>query len=72
MKNSMDFPKRLRALRIKKGLSMRKAAELLGISLSMLQRYESGENSPSIERLSRFASILKVDVNSLIRTRGAA
>jgi transcriptional regulator with XRE-family HTH domain len=57
-----SFAAKLRECRKRKGLSIRKAARLLELSPSTLQRYESGIGSPSIARLSKIAIVLNLEV----------
>jgi len=60
------FRGNLRSLRKARGLSLRAAARLIGVSLSTLQRYESLETSPSIERVEKIARAFNVDISVLI------
>lgn len=49
---------RLRALRIERGLSLRKLATRLGISASALSQLETGQRAPSLERLHQIVAEL--------------
>lgn len=73
MKNTSKFPEILKSLRKANQLSVRKAAKEFGISPSSLQRYESGEVMPSLERAAKMAEVLRVPVDTLVGRRlGAA
>lgn len=53
---------RIRALREKRGLSLRKLAELCGLSINAISRIERGENSPTVSSLHQLASALEVPI----------
>ena len=53
-----NFAEILKSLRLNSGLGLRAFAKKCGISLSTLQRYESGENEPSQENLRRISKNL--------------
>jgi len=60
---SLDEPElgaRIRALRLERGLSLRRVAGLLGISPSALSQIERGKMRPSVTRLYQIMSILDV------------
>ncbi|WP_250888291.1 helix-turn-helix domain-containing protein [Ralstonia solanacearum] len=48
---TMDFPKRLAALRKERGLTQQALADLVGVHLSQLKRYEGGTSQPTLEVL---------------------
>jgi transcriptional regulator with XRE-family HTH domain len=60
----------LKNLRKAQGLSLRAAARLIGVSLSTLQRYESRQTSPSIEKVDQIARAFNVDISVLIKVPG--
>jgi len=66
LKALTKFPKRLRAIREMRGLSVRVAARIIGISPSTLQRWESGISSPSLEKITRSAERLNCTITELI------
>jgi transcriptional regulator with XRE-family HTH domain len=51
---------RIRKYRIKAGLTQSELAELVGISVNQLGKYEHGQNSLSVSALKTFANILNV------------
>lgn len=53
---------RIRALREKRGLSLRSLAELCGLSINAISRIERGENSPTVSSLHQLASALEVPI----------
>jgi transcriptional regulator with XRE-family HTH domain len=62
---------RLRAARVRAGLSQSELEELSGIPKARLSRYENGHVEPSIQTLGRLASALNVSEASLLGDRRA-
>ncbi len=59
---------KLREARLKKGLSMRKAAKQLGYTThSNIQSWEQGWRKPRRENLERLAKLYEVDVNEFFQ-----
>jgi XRE family transcriptional regulator of biofilm formation len=59
--------KKIKELRIKRGLSLTELSKIAGVSKSYLSFIERGkQKNPSIEVLEKLASALKVDVHSLL------
>lgn len=54
----------MRAHRINANLSMEKLADQINVTYQQLQKYETGLNRVSADKLSRIASILKVPISS--------
>lgn len=61
-----DFGKRLKALRIKAGLSQEKLARLTGVVLITVFRWENGERIPRADDLNRLAAVFGVSTDELI------
>ena len=61
---------RIRVIRKRLNLSQKKFAEILGISLITLQRYEKGEREPSSEVLVNIKQKFKVNMNWLLTGEG--
>lgn len=57
---------RIRAARKGAGLSQEKLAVELGVSWSTVNRYESGKNTPPLNRLRLIAEVLEVDISHLL------
>lgn len=60
------FNKRLREVRMQKGLTQQKMADKLDISLNAYQKYEQAERSPSLECLVAIADIFDVSLDYLM------
>lgn len=57
---------RIRAARKGAGLSQEKLAVELGVSWSTVNRYESGNTTPPLNRLRLIAEVLEVDISHLL------
>ena len=57
---------RIRALRIKRGYSIRNFSLMIGISKTHLVKVESAESSPTFDMLERIAAGLDVRITDLI------
>ena len=55
----------IRAARINKGLSQEKAAKELKISVSSLQKYESGKISPTLETCMKMVELYQIPLDNL-------
>ncbi len=60
------FTVRLKALRIKRGMSQEALAKKAGISRGYLLRLEAGRQDPSLSTLTSLAKALKVKVGDLL------
>lgn len=63
---SAVFAENLKALRVKKKLSLDKVAELTGVSKTMLGQIERGESNPTLNTVWKIANGLKISFTSLI------
>ncbi len=61
------FTVRLKALRIKRGMSQEALAKKAGISRGYLLRLEAGRQDPSLSTLTSLAKALKVKVGDLLK-----
>jgi transcriptional regulator with XRE-family HTH domain len=57
--------KALRELRAEKGLTLKEAGSLAGVSFSNLAAYERGDGEPTLKVLSRILAAYKVDLHEL-------
>jgi transcriptional regulator with XRE-family HTH domain len=65
-KADTEIGRRLRLLRIERGLSQDELGSQLGISFQQVQKYEKGTNRMSAGRLAEVAKILKTSPHDLI------
>lgn len=63
---TMDFPERLAALRKERKLTQKGLAELAGVHLTQIQRYEGGQTQPTLEALRKLAVALTVSADVLV------
>ncbi len=62
----MEFKDRLKESRLKEKLSQGKLAEIVGIHVTNVSRYERGEHKPSTQILSKIANALNVTTDYLM------
>ena len=56
----------LKAARVNKGLTQKKAAEMLGISEYTLINYEKGKSSPNVHALKKIEKLYEVPYHKII------
>jgi transcriptional regulator with XRE-family HTH domain len=59
------FSNKIKRLREQKNLSTRMMAELLGVSQSMVSKYENGIHEPTLSILRKYASVFNVTLDYL-------
>ena len=57
-----EIAKRVRALRLQRGLSQTELSNALGVTFQQVQKYERGANRISAGRLFRIAEVLEVPI----------
>ncbi len=62
----MEFPERLAALRKKKGLTQQALADIIGVHMIQVSRYESGASQPTLDVIRKLAVALSVSADELI------
>ena len=62
----MEFKDRLRAARLKKGLTQDQLATKLGVAKSTLTGYEKGNREPDVFKIKSLVKILDVDADYLL------
>ena len=68
----MNFSKNLRELRAKNNITQEALAEKIGVSRQMINRYESGENYPEMDKAILLAQSLNCRLDDLVNLRDAA
>jgi len=61
---------RLRAVRLRSGLSLREVARQLGVSPSFVSQLENGKSQPSVATLYSLAQLLEVSIDELFSVEG--
>ena len=62
----MNFSERLTTLRKKKGFTQQALAELVGVQVLQIRRYESGASQPTLDVIRKMAIALSVTADELI------
>ena len=62
----IDFGKKLREARVKKGMTQQELADLIGTSKSVISGYENGKNDPARSVLLKLSKSLDVSLNYLM------
>ena len=59
----------LKVARVKRELTQRQLAELVGVSVSTVNRIETGKQILKIDMLNKLANVLEVPVNELLEVK---
>ena len=59
------FANCLKELRRYKGYTLKQVADGTGMPIATVQRYESGENTPSVVQAFKFSYFYKIDINDM-------
>ena len=62
----MSFSRRLAKIRKDKKMTQQQMADLIGIHVSQIKRYESGDTQPSLEVLRKIALALNISADLLL------
>lgn len=62
----MDFGKRLRAIRMNRGVTQQQTADTVGVSLRVYQNYEQGTRRPTFECLALLCRLFDVSSDYLL------
>jgi transcriptional regulator with XRE-family HTH domain len=66
----MNFPARLAQLRKQLGLSQQRLADLVGLHVNQMRRYEAGTAQPTLDALVSVARALHVSLDALVFEEG--
>lgn len=67
-----ELSKRIKELRLKRGMSQDQLADVSGLSLRTIQRVESGDNIPRGDTISRLATALQVTTEEVLDLQNIA
>jgi transcriptional regulator with XRE-family HTH domain len=62
----MDFAQRLAAFRKERGLTQQALADRVGVHITQINRYETGDSQPTLDVIRRLAIALTVSADELI------
>ena len=65
----VNVGRRLRELRIERGLSIRALAEQSGLNVNTLSFIENGKTSPSVSTLQQVAAALELPINAFFEIK---
>ena len=60
------FPQRLSTLRKERNLTQQALAEMVGLGISQMKRYEAGASQPTLEVIRRLSQTLRVSADELL------
>ena len=64
--SAVEFGRRLREMRKKRGLEQASLAELSGVQSSSISNFEHGKRKPSLDTIVRLAEVLMVSIDYLV------
>lgn len=62
----LNFPQHLVALRKQRGLTQQALAEMVGMHISQIRRYEAGQSQPTLDAIRNLAMALSVSADMLL------
>jgi transcriptional regulator with XRE-family HTH domain len=62
----LNFPQHVAALRRERGLTQQALAEMVGMHISQIRRYESGQSQPTLDAIRNLAKALSVSADMLL------
>jgi transcriptional regulator with XRE-family HTH domain len=62
----LDFHERLVSFRKERGLTQQALAELVGMHISQIRRYESGQSQPTLDAIRKLSRALSVSADMLL------
>ena len=63
----MNITEILKRARLKKGVTVKQMAELLGVTKSTVYELEQGKHSPTYSSIQRYAEVLGLDVETVLK-----
>ena len=63
---SIDFPERIAALRRERGLTQQGLADMVGMGITQIKRYEAGASQPTLDVIRNLARALRVTSDELL------
>src|SRR5271166_4114072 len=63
---SNGFPQRLSTLRKERSLTQQALAELVGLGITQMKRYEAGASQPTLDVIRKLSQVLRVSADELL------
>ena len=67
---TMPFPEKLSKLRTSKGLTQQQLAQMIGVGIAQMRRYEKGKSSPTLDVIKNIARTLGISADELLFDEG--
>jgi transcriptional regulator with XRE-family HTH domain len=64
--DQIDFPQRLSALRKERNLTQQALADMVGMGITQIKRYEAGSSQPTLDAIRKLATTLRVSADDLL------
>ncbi len=68
--NNMPFSEKLSKLRTARGLTQQQMAQMIGVGIAQMRRYEKGNSSPTLDVIKNIARTLAVSADELLFDEG--
>lgn len=65
-KKTARIGRRIRAIRVEKGLSQAELGQAMGLTADRIQKYENGARNPKLELCKQIAEVLEVEASALL------
>lgn len=66
----MPFPEKLLKLRNARGLTQEQMAQMIGVGIAQIRRYEKGKSSPTLDVIKNIAKTLGISADELLFDKG--
>ena len=63
---SNGFPQRLASLRKERSLTQQALAEMVGLGITQMKRYEAGSSQPTLDVIRKLSQVLRVSADELL------
>ena len=61
----MELDRRLKELRLRRGLTQEQAAQVLGVSAQVVSKWERGLTQPDVQMMPRIAVLYRISLDEL-------
>lgn len=68
--NDMPFSEKLSKLRVARGITQDQMAQMVGVGIAQIRRYEKGKSSPTLEVIKNIAKTLGISADELLFDKG--
>lgn len=68
--NTMPFSEKLSKLRADRGITQEQMAQMVGVGIAQIRRYEKGKSSPTLDVIKNIAKTLGISADELLFDKG--